>query len=101
MSAHASLVLARDDATRLAELLERTGNFPEAAEALSLVLQASIHPSVAIVTTTSRVNQMIEWLKQNHDRLTPAAAYTPIAEALKHALVFPFYEEHINTSSSV
>jgi hypothetical protein len=100
MSLHASLVLARDDATRLRELFTRTGNFPDSAESLDWVLRASTQPSVAIVTTTNRINQITEWLKQHCYQMQPAE-FIPIFEALHHALDFPFYEEHVNTSSSV
>lgn len=100
MSLHASLVLARGDAQRLLEVFNRTGNFPDAAESLDLVLKASsTKPSIAIITTTTRVGQITEWLKQHPG--SSGGEFDSIFEALRHALDFPFYEEHYNTSSSV
>jgi hypothetical protein len=100
MSLHASLVLARADATRLVELFTQTGNFPDTAESLTWVLRASAQPSVAIVTTARQITHMTEWLKTHCKKMHPEE-FIPIFEALHHALDFPFYEEHINTSSSV
>ena len=64
MSLHASLVLRRDDAHKLVKLFNYTGNFPDTAEAFDLILRASTQSTVAIVTTTNRIHQMTEWLKQ-------------------------------------
>jgi len=101
MSLHASLVLTRAEATRLRELFATTGNFPDFAESLDLVLQASTQPSVAILTTTNRINQMTEWLKGHCYFQRKPSEFAPIFESLRRALEFPFFEEHINTSSSV
>ena len=87
---HASLILQRNDAERLFNLFNTTGNFPETAESLDLVLRASLHPTVAIVTTTRRIDQITAWLGQHQADTT---AFAPVFEALQRAHDSPFSEE--------
>jgi len=101
MSLHASLVLPRADATRLRELFIKTGNFPDTAETLECVLRAPGQPSVAIVTTASQITRMMEWLQGHYYLQKKPSEFSPILEAFQRALNFPFFEEHVNTSSSV
>jgi hypothetical protein len=89
---HASLILRRNEATRLLGLLNSTEDFPEAAEALDFALRASalsVLPAVAIVTTTKRIDQITEFLKGE----TNSPEYDSILEALQRAKDSPFFEE--------
>jgi hypothetical protein len=88
---HASLILPRNDASRLLELLNSTANFPEAAEAIDFALRASILPAVAIITTVRRIDQMTEWLKTHRTDNFPE--YDSILAALTKAHDSPFHEE--------